>query len=199
MLSLKYEILKKGINLLSDEMINNIGKVENLKLYDIAFDANVEDYDKYFNLFCEDNYDYFQEIEKDNYTDRSYIGKTSSFYIISSNRNIIGSYYFMNEYENLTPFKKKILLLNEYLNHEISSSLDIYELQASVFDDEIRSFYDNYSDDEILSDILKGIKSDLIDEINDINKTYEYISYFKNNQMEHWNEFVKYCNENEIN
>lgn len=191
MLSLKYEILRKGVKLLSDEMVENIGKVENLKLYDIAFKSSEEDYNKYFNRFCEDNYMFFEEAEKETTTVREYIGRTSSFYITCN--SIIGSYCLIKDYKNLTPFKKKILLLDEYLNHEISCSLDTHDT-PSVFDDEIRSVstYENYSDDEIVTDVLEGIKNVLIDEINDINNTYKYIANFKDNQLEYWNESVEY-------
>lgn len=197
MLSLKYEILRKGVKLLTDEMVENIGRVENLKLYDIAWESSEEDYNKYFNRFCEDSFMFFEEEEKANGTIRDYIGRTSLFYITCN--NIIGSYCMIDDYENLTPLEKKILLLDEYLNHEVSYSLDTHDL-PSVFDDEIRSIsaYENYTDDEIVEDVLEGLKTSLIDEINAINNTYQYIADFKDNQLEYWNELVEYWKTEEL-
>ena len=65
----------------------------------------------------------------------------------------------------------------------------------SEFDDNIRGLYDNCTDTEIIEYITQEIKNTLIDDLKDINKTYDYINDFKAHQLEYWNEEVSYWNE----
>ena len=193
MLSLKFRILKEGIKLLSNELIKNVGMTTNLKLYDIAFNANTDDYNNHFEIFCMNNYDLFEEIEGENNTKREYVGNTSSFYIVSDGYSGIGDYYYMSDYNNVSDFRKKIMLINEFLYNNCNYiTLDD---EMSEFDDNIRDLYDNCNDTEIIEYITQEIKNTLIDDLKDINKTYDYINDFKAHQLEYWNEEVSYWNE----
>ena len=193
MLSLKFRILKEGIKLLSNELIKNVGMTTNLKLHDIAFNANTDDYNNHFEIFCMNNYDLFEEIEGENNTKREYVGNTSAFYIVSDGYSGIGDYYYMSDYNNVSDFRKKIMLINEFLYSNCNYiTLDD---EMSEFDDNIRGLYDNCTDTEIIEYITQEIKNTLIDDLKDINKTYDYIENFKANQLEYWNEEVSYWNE----
>ena len=193
MLSLKFRILKEGIKLLSNELIKNVGMTTNLKLHDIAFNANTDDYNNHFEIFCMNNYDLFEEIEGENNTKREYVGNTSAFYIVSDGYSGIGDYYYMSDYNNVSDFRKKIMLINEFLYNNCNYiTLDD---EMSEFDDNIRDLYDNCNDTEIIEYITQEIKNTLIDDLKDINKTYDYINNFKANQLEYWNEEVSYWNE----
>lgn len=193
MLSLKFRILKEGIKLLSNELIKNVGMTTNLKLHDIAFNANTDDYNNHFEIFCMNNYDLFEEIEGENNTKREYVGNTSAFYIVSDGYSGIGDYYYMSDYNNVSDFRKKIMLINEFLYSNCNYiTLDD---EMSEFDDNIRGLYDNCTDTEIIEYITQEIKNTLIDDLKDINKTYDYINDFKAHQLEYWNEEVSYWNE----
>lgn len=193
MLSLKFRILKEGIKLLSNELIKNVGMTTNLKLHDIAFNANTDDYNNHFEIFCMNNYDLFEEIEGENNTKREYVGNTSAFYIVSDGYSGIGDYYYMSDYNNVSDFRKKIMLINEFLYSNCNYiTLDD---EMSEFDDNIRDLYDNCNDTEIIEYITQEIKNTLIDDLKDINKTYDYIEDFKAHQLEYWNEEVSYWNE----
>ena len=193
MLSLKFRILKEGIKLLSNELIKNVGMTTNLKLHDIAFNANTDDYNNHFEIFCMNNYDLFEEIEGENNTKREYVGNTSAFYIVSDGYSGIGDYYYMSDYNNVSDFRKKIMLINEFL-YSNCNYITLYD-EMSEFDDNIRGLYDNCTDTEIIEYITQEIKNTLIDDLKDINKTYDYIENFKANQLEYWNEEVSYWNE----
>ena len=193
MLSLKFRILKEGIKLLSNELIKNVGMTTNLKLHDIAFNANTDDYNNHFEIFCMNNYDLFEEIEGENNTKREYVGNTSAFYIVSDGYSGMGDYYYMSDYNNVSDFRKKIMLINEFL-YSNCNYITLYD-EMSEFDDNIRGLYDNCTDTEIIEYITQEIKNTLIDDLKDINKTYDYIENFKANQLEYWNEEVSYWNE----
>lgn len=193
MLSLKFRILKEGIKLLSNELIKNVGMTTNLKLHDIAFNANTDDYNNHFEIFCMNNYDLFEEIEGENNTKREYVGNTSAFYIVSDGYSGMGDYYYMSDYNNVSDFRKKIMLINEFL-YSNCNYITLYD-EMSEFDDNIRGLYDNCTDTEIIEYITQEIKNTLIDDLKDINKTYDYINDFKAHQLEYWNEEVSYWNE----
>lgn len=190
MLSLKYQILKEGIKLINDEMVENLGKQENLKLYDIAFNANNNDYEAYFYDFCVDNYEQFEEVEKAFCTKREYIGRTSSFYIVSDG-GCIGSCYNGEDYSNLNNLDKKIMIINEYLTSRISGMINIHD-DMSVFDADIRYISEYDEDGQIIEEIIEDMKQYLLSDLEEINNTYKYIANFKENQVKYWNEYIEY-------
>lgn len=189
MLSLKYQILKEGIKLISDEMVENLGKQENLKLYDIAFNANNNDYEAYFYDFCVDNYEQFKEVEKSFYTKREYIGRTSSFYIVS-NGGCIGSCYNGEDYSNLSDLDKKIMIIDEYLTSRISGMINIHD-DMSVFDADIRYISEYDEDSQIIEEIIEDMKQYLLSDLEEINNTYKYIANFKENQVKYWDKYIE--------
>lgn len=196
MLSVKYQILKEGIKLINDEMVENLGKQENLKLYDIAFNANDNDYESYFYDFCVDNYEQFKEVEKSFYTKREYIGRTSSFYIVS-NGGCIGSCYNGKDYSNLSNLDKKIMVIDEYLTSRISGMINIYD-DMSVFDADIRYISEYDEDSQIIEEIIEDMKQYLLSDLEEINNTYKYIANFKENQVEYWNEYIECLKSEEL-
>ena len=173
----------ENINLNS---LSNIGKTTNLKLYDIAFNySNIEDFEDLFYNFCEINYDAFIEYLDELDLKMTHIGNTSSFYI-ESNRKDFYSCYYQSEYEEKSNEEKLQLILNNeanlyglYCDEIIFKNGKVYSIDKDYMDDEDIKFYTR----ELL---------DTIEIIKNINKAYEFIDNFKNEQIELFREFLEF-------
>ena len=141
--------LNKSLNELISDLSNNneykniiecIGKKENLKLYDLSYELydneeykNItnEEKNNLFNLFCEDSYTMFDEwIEEEKlYIEFKYIGNTSTFFIIPKKGGIV--YNDIYDFANANLTKKIFLLLDEYINNELciyDTLIDFFEI-----------------------------------------------------------------------
>ena len=183
------ESLNNVIESINLNSLSNIGETTNLKLYDIAFDyCDIEDFEELFNYFCEVEYNMFIEYLNTLDLKMTHIGNTSSFYIESTRKDFYSDYY-QDEYEGKDNKEKLQLLLDNeanlyslYCDEIIFKDGKVYSIDTDCIDKEDIKFYTR----ELLDTI--GI-------IRDINKAYEYIENFKNEQIELFKEFLEFNKE----
>ena len=163
-----------------------------LKLHQIAAEANSEDYEKYFDDFCEISYQEFRDLVIEYYgIETEQVGRTSSFTMTTS---------FLKGIDCDDEFK----YFAETLAQKVCSSPDVsYEL-AEVNDELLdhieesiaEGFFTEEDVDNDLEEILDSIL-DVEDSIKKLAAADEYINKFKANQLSYWNDYVDMRKEDE--
>ena len=163
-----------------------------LKLHQIAAEANSEDYEKYFDDFCEISYQEFRDLVIEYYgIETEQVGRTSSFTMTTS---------FLKGVDCDDEFKYFV----ETLAQKVCSSPDVsYEL-AEVNDELLdhieesiaEGFFTEEDVDNDLEEILDSIP-DVEDSIKKLAAADEYINKFKANQLSYWNDYVDMRKEDE--
>lgn len=163
-----------------------------LKLHQIAAEANSEDFEKYFDDFCEISYQEFRDLVIEYYgIETEQVGRTSSFEMTTS---------FLKDVDCDDEFKYFV----ETLAQKVCSSPDVsYEL-AEVNDELLNhikesideGFFTEEDVDNDLEEILDSIP-DLEDSIKKLAAADEYINKFKANQLSYWNDYVDMRKEDE--
>lgn len=180
--SIKYNLINELRKILTDENMKNLGQITDLKLHDLYYDINGDDIDNFYN-FCDYEYDIFVETVSFYNVELIYMTKSQKHFCVGSN-NILKDSYDIELFNNETSLlKRKMLILDNCICRNISRSLNIYD-NSKDFDEMARYIYSGCSsDDEIIQEIISTIKSDLLNDLRDINYTYEYIEDFKDKQI----------------
>ena len=162
-----------------------------LKLYDVAMEADLESINKYFDDFCEVSYQEFKDFIEYQGVETEQVGRTSSFTMT-------------------TPYLKGIDCDDEFkyfvetLAQKVCSSPDVsYEL-AEVNDALLDHIEESIANDtlteedvdEDIEEILAAIP-DVEESIKDLAAADEYINKFKANQLSYWNDYVDMRKEDE--
>ena len=188
-------------------LLSVLGSTYNLKLHDIAYEANEEDYNKYFENFCNINYQVFEKFTKENNCNLIQVGRTSSFFI-TDDETIVDKYECYDLQQSNNNFEKIIFLLDYYLSSEyISVGFNIDDMITIDYNNQLvkdigsnlMDFFREYK--EYLTDDNKRI-SPLEIFINDfdifinnyfygVTEVADYINDFKENQLKLWNEFIE--------
>ena len=168
-----------------------------LKLYDMATMDNIDD--DLFDFICQCEYNNFKEYLEENNCILKYLGRTSSFWVISEYSRI-SEYDLSETLSNGLNFKLEILVnefLYEYINYDLEVTIDKdfnFTYNSNITDE---NWYD-VDDLERLADLLTDYKRDLQEFIEyNITKPLEVIEYindFKANQELIYNEYAE-CNE----
>ena len=179
------------------EKIDYIGTTTNLKLHDANYLCETEQDYSNFNIFCEQEYQYFEEIEKENETVRDYIGRTSSFYIKPKCDYSLFRTFSHYEYDKKNILGKIIMLIEEYFEYEYSIDLSI---EAS-YDYEIISINSEYAKEllkgltintrEFFNTLYEEMEKNILQEVDCIYKTYEFLEDYKENQIEYFKEYLQ--------
>lgn len=168
----------------------------NLKLYDACAtdvdfelnDATVK-FDGYqqlawFNDFCETSYEDFQMWAQEEYINLNdllnYIGRTSSFYIGKLNSDSL-----------ITSLIEASPELYD------SPNLVLSEIEDGVIKIDVEKSMEYSEDIEDFVRALLSLADCVVDEVNeslkDIEKVYNYITDFKENQVKYFKDFVREC------
>ena len=182
------------INALKNYDIEALFDLYNLKLHEVALMDNLNE--DTFEFMCQCEYDNFREYLEENNCITEYVGRTSSFWVIS-------------EYSRINKFDlsdtlvyglnyKIEVLVNAFLNEYISSSLEITINKDFTFTyNDCLKDVDWYDTEEIeeLTELLADYKKDLQEfiEYNIIKplEVIEYINDFKVNQEKIYNEYAE--------
>ena len=176
----------------------NLFRLENFKLYDIAYELeNEKDYD-IFNDFCFSEFNFFDEILKENGCKLIQFGRTSNNYIVGESNTI--SEYDRNEvlrYSNNEDYKLYIIL-NDFINENIDYDLSVNIENGIVTSFENKDVDDNYlkeyyNIDSILNNIDDDLKYYIKNNITDVNNVFKYVDDFKKNQIEIFRDFKENC------
>lgn len=174
--------------------IETLFSLNNLKLYDVASMENLND--DIFEFMCRCEYDNFNEYLSECNCKVEFLGRTSSFWIISEDSRI--SKYDLDYTLSYGLNYKLEVLVNAFLDEYISSSLEI-----NIDKDFTFTYNDNITDEnwysteelEELSNMLTDYERDLQEfiEYNITNplEVIEYINDFKANQESIYNEYAE--------
>ena len=185
-------------------LLSVLGSTYNLKLHDIAYEANEEDYNEYFELFCNINYQVFEKFTKENDCNLIQVGRTSSF-LIADNEGIIDKYKCYDLQQSNNNFEKIIVLLDCYLSSEytsvgfnISDMFTIDYNRQSIEDagSNLMDFFAEYKEylngnKSPLEIFIEGFNNFIEEYFYGITEVADYINNFKENQLKLWNEFIE--------
>lgn len=191
-----YEMVNAGLNKVI-EYLNSIDNVwnetRNLKLYDVSFQAG-DIIDRYplvkenkcdlFSWFCDDSYNQFTEwMQEEGLKDcRSYVGRTSSFYLTDMHCDKIG------------------YVIDTLMNTIYGYNLDFDE------DGNMIPFTDTdyYTEEELINEYQEDMEyiadgdflRDIKDYFSDAVRIADYIDDFMKNQIEYFTEYIEDINNN---
>ena len=179
---MKKETLRiKLMGMITGEVVEYVGNVTNLKLYDanylaykIAEESGNEEVFEAFNNFCQESFDTFIEDSESPMRGLKlkHLGRTSSFRIDTEDGLYGGAYYY-DDYNNASKEEKKQMLYEEFLYIQNTDESDFEEMDK----DEI----------ELLIEEMK----DYIENFNNIIEAYKEIEDFKKNQVEYFKEYIE--------
>ncbi len=199
MSNVKYFVnkLNEMVNTFNPSLFSNIGKLENLKVYDVYNYCNKNAFDFEFSPFCEDMYTlHFSEMLKDNSLEWTQYARTSSHYFNSEDLPLF-ELYEQNTYMRESDYEKMLMVIDEVLHHEYNITLE-YNLLLKAFDKNQITNVSAYDIDTInydytreeLDDVIKELKNSILETVNSINKGYEWLQEFKDNQVEYFNRWI---------
>lgn len=192
MTNVKYFVnkLNEMTNTLNPSMFSNIGKLENLKVHDVYNYCNENDFDFEFSPFCEDMYTYhFLEMLKDNNIEWIQYARTSSHYFNSEDIPLFNLYYH-TDFWNKSDKEKMFMVIEEVLNNLYNIALEFDTNKITGINAlDIDSLEDDYTRSE-LDDVIKELKETVLATVDSINKGYEWLQEFKENQVEYFNSWL---------
>ena len=170
----------------------------NLKLHDIAFYVgNDEKLLKHFENFCECEYDYFQYWLEENNLKTEQLGRTSSFYFHSLDKNPYSFYDF--DIYDMKDDKNIFDTLGYGLESELETlfiSDDFYQAYYNLENDCHIDLSDDYDLDDLeteLEDAMEELEEYLqayYKEIKGVKRAYKWLESYKDNQIENFKDFV---------
>ena len=185
------------INTLRKYDVEALFNLYDLKLHDVATMDNLDE--DLFDFMCQCEYDNFREYLEENNCITEYLGRTSSFWVMSEYNRI--NKIDLNETLSCGLDYKLEILVNAFVNEYIDNSLEITINKDFTFTyNDCLEDADWYDTEEIegLADLLTGYEKDLQEfiEYNIIKplEVIEYINDFKENQELIYNEYAE-CNE----
>ena len=148
----------------------------------VTFDN--ENVNRLFETFCEEEFEYFTDWCKENDIDfkklRDNVGRTSSFYLDTLHNN----------------YKDKYLIaFNEIFDETFDDiyKLEIEEVEGELYLVDIEDDECDYIEDYVneVLDFVDDIYDEVKRRIDKIEKVYDYIAEFKENQVENFKNFVR--------
>ena len=182
------------INTLRKYDIETLFDLCDLKLHEVASMDNLDE--NTFEFMCQSEYDNFREYLEENNCITEYVGRTSSFWVLSEYSRI-GKFDLSDTLSYGLNYKIEVLV-NAFLDEYISNSLEITIDKDFTFTyNDCLTDVDWYDTEELeeLSELLADYKKDLQEfiEYNIIKplEVIEYINDFKVNQEKIYNEYAE--------
>ena len=182
------------INTLRKYNIETLFDLYDLKLHEVVTMDNFDD--NLFDFMCQVEYDNFKEYLEENNCTARYLGRTSSFWVISEYSRI-NKYDLSETLSNGLNYKLEILVnafINEYIDNALEITID-KDFNFTYNDDITDENWYDMDDLKQLADLLTGYKKDLEEfiEYNITNplEVIEYINDFKENQELIYNEYAE--------
>ena len=182
------------INALKNYDIEALFDLYDLKLHEVASMNNLDE--NIFEFMCQSEYYNFNEYLKENNCIIEYMGRTSSFWVLSEYSRI-GKFDLSDTLVYGLNYKLEVLV-NAFLDEYISNSLEITIDKDFTFTyNDCLTDVDWYDTEELeeLSELLADYKKDLQEfiEYNIIKplEVIEYINDFKVNQEKIYNEYAE--------
>lgn len=162
-----------------------------LKLYQIAMEADFDSLNKYFDDFCEMSYQEFIDFMDSHDVVTCQVGRTSSFALTTK---------YLNDVDDDDEFKYFVETLAQKVCSDPDVSYELAEVNDALLDHIEESIAnDTLTEedvDEDVDDLLAAIP-DIEESIKDLKAVDEYITNFKANQLSYWNDYVDMRKEDE--
>lgn len=163
-----------------------------LKLHQIAAEADKEDFDKYFDDFCEISYSEFKDMVLD-YHDivTEQVGRTSSFTMKTK---------YLADIDCDDEFKYFVETLAQKVCSLPDISYELAEINESLLDHIESSIADGTLAEEDVDRDIEEILSaipDIEESIKDLKAVDDYITQFKANQLSYWQDYIDMRKEDE--
>lgn len=162
-----------------------------LKLHQIAAEANSEDYEKYFDDFCEINYLDFEDFLSFHDVVTCQVGRTSSFALTTK---------YLNDIDDDDEFKYFVETLAQKVCSDPDVSYELAEVNDALLDHIESSIAEGHlTEDDVNEDIEEILAAipDIEESIKDLKAVDDYLESFKKNQMSYWNDYVDMRKEDE--
>lgn len=162
-----------------------------LKLHQIAAEANSEDYEKYFDDFCEINYLDFEDFLSFHDVVTCQVGRTSSFALTTK---------YLNDIDDDDEFKYFVETLAQKVCSDPDVSYELAEVNDALLDHIESSIAEGHlTEDDVNEDIEEILAAipDVEESIKDLKSVDEFITNFKANQLSYWSDYVDMRKEDE--
>lgn len=163
----------------------------NLKLHEIAAEADLDDYNKYFDDFCEINYRDFEDFLNYHGVETVQVGRTSSFAMTTS---------YLKDIDCDYEFKYFVETLAQKVCSDPDVSYELAEVNDALLDHIESSIAEGHLTEEDVNEDVEEILAaipDVEESIKDLKAVDEYIENFKKNQLSHWTDYVDMRKEDE--
>lgn len=156
-----------------------------LKLYQIAMEADFDSLNKYFDDFCEMSYQEFIDFMDSHDVVTCQVGRTSSFALTTK---------YLNDIDDDDEFKYFVETLAQKVCSDPDVSYELAEINDALLDHIEESIANDALTeedvDEDIEEILAAIP-DVEESIKDLKAVDEYIASFKTNQLSYWSDYVE--------
>lgn len=162
-----------------------------LKLHQIAAEADNEDFDRYFDDFCEINYQDFKDFIDSLDIETEQVGRTSAFTMKTS---------YLKDIDCDDEFKYFVETLAQKVCTHPDVSYELAEVNDELLDHIESSIAEGHLTEEDVNEDIEEILAaipDVEESIKDLQKADEYIGRFKTNQLSYWNDYVDMRKEDE--
>ena len=156
-----------------------------LKLYQIAMEADLDSLNKYFDDFCEMSYQEFIDFMDSHDVVTCQVGRTSSFTLTTK---------YLNDIDDDDEFKYFVETLAQKVCSDPDVSYELAEVNDALLDHIEESIAnDTLTEEDIDEDIEEILAAipDVEESIKDLKAVDEYIASFKTNQLSYWSDYVE--------
>ena len=162
-----------------------------LKVHQIAAEADFDSLNKYFDDFCEINYQDFKDFVDFHNVETEQVGRTSSFQIKTS---------YLKGVDCDAEFIYFVETLAQKVCSNPDASYELAEVDDALLDHIETSIAEGHLSeselDEDIEEILAAIP-DVEESIKELKAVDEYIENFKKNQLSHWTDYIDMRKEDE--
>lgn len=162
-----------------------------LKLYDVAMEADLESINKYFDDFCEVSYREFKDFIESQGVETEQVGRTSSFTMTTP---------YLKDIDCDDEFKYFVETLAQKVCSDPDVSYELAEVNDALLDHIEESIAEGHLTEEDVNEDVEEILAaipDVEESIKDLAAADDYIYRFKANQVSHWNDYVDMRREDE--
>lgn len=163
----------------------------NLKLYQIAMEADFDSLNKYFDDFCEMSYQEFIDFIDFHNVVTCQVGRTSSFALTTK---------YLNDIDDDDEFKYFVETLAQKVCSDPDVSYELAEVNDALLDHIEESIAnDTLTEEDIDEDIEEILAAipDVEESIKDLKAVDDFITNFKTNQLSYWTDYVDMRKEDE--
>lgn len=162
-----------------------------LKLYQIAMEADLDSLNKYFDDFCEMSYQEFIDFIDFHNVETIQVGRTSSFALTTK---------YLNDIDDDDEFKYFVETFAQKVCSDPDVSYELAEVNDALLDHIEESIAnDTLTEEDVdddVDDLLAAIP-DVEESIKNLKAVDEYLGRFKTNQLLYWSEYVELRQEDE--